>query len=97
VQFPRVHAGTAACRSVWCLKNLIIAKSSDIYYSYQLLDKFMEQPLIDSSPGWSPRQSARRLDDLDTSEMDLSQLRVCKRPNGDDWVLGQGTFGTVRH
>ena len=28
--------------------------------------------------------------------MDLSQLRVCKRPNGDDWVLGQGTFGTVR-
>ncbi len=27
--------------------------------------------------------------------MDLSQLRVCKRPNGDDWVLGQGTFGTV--
>ena len=41
-------------------------------------------------------QSAQRLDDLDTSEMDLSQLRVCKRDNGNDWVLGQGTFGTVR-
>lgn len=29
-------------------------------------------------------------------EMDLAELHVCKRADGSDWVLGQGTFGTVR-
>jgi len=29
-------------------------------------------------------------------EMDLAELQLCKRADGSDWVLGQGTFGTVR-
>ena len=39
--------------------------------------------------------SARRWEAREPGEMDLSELRICKRDDGMDWVLGQGTFGTV--
>ena len=41
--------------------------------------------------------AVRRLEDTrEPGDMDLAELRVCKTPAGDDWELGQGTFGTAR-
>ncbi len=40
--------------------------------------------------------SARRWEAREPGEMGLAELCVCKHDDGIDWVLGQGTFGTVR-
>jgi hypothetical protein len=28
-------------------------------------------------------------------EIDLSEIKICKRPDGSDWLLGAGSFGQV--
>ena len=40
--------------------------------------------------------AVRRWESREPGEMDLAELHVCRTPDGGDWVLGQGTFGTVR-
>ena len=30
------------------------------------------------------------------SQIDPSDIKICKRPDGSDWVLGIGSFGKVR-
>ena len=46
--------------------------------------------------GLAELASARRWAAREPGEMDLSELRICNRDDGKHWVLGQGTFGTVR-
>lgn len=29
-------------------------------------------------------------------DMDASEIEICKRPDGSEWVLGSGTYGKVR-
>ena len=40
--------------------------------------------------------ASHRREGREPGEMDLAELHVCRTPAGEDWVLGQGTFGTVR-
>ena len=39
--------------------------------------------------------AVRRWEARVPGDMDLAELHVCRTPAGRDWVLGQGTFGTV--
>ena len=33
--------------------------------------------------------------ELSSAEIDPSEIVICKRPDGSDWLLGQGSFGQV--
>lgn len=71
--------------------GLITAKSSDLLLDPQhSLDGRVNDSSLPLSANNLPPHTF-------TSLIDPSEIQVCLRPDGQAWVLGAGTYGTVSH
>jgi len=71
--------------------GLITAKSSDLLLDSQ---HSLDGLVNDSSLPLSANNLAPH---TFTSLIDPSEIQICHRPDGQAWVLGAGTYGTVSH
>ena len=52
--------------------------------------KMLPAPLIPLE-----KNSTHSIRELSSAEIEPSEIVICKRPDGSDWLLGQGNFGKV--
>ncbi len=71
--------------------GLTTAKSSDLLLDPQ---HSLDGPVNDSS---LPLSANNLPPHTFTSLIDPSEIQICLRPDGQAWVLGAGTYGTVSH